>query len=146
MTVFDDTPAEVDLAELVADGPVLLAFYLYDWTDTCRNQLRGLRNLHDQFAEAGVRVFGVSRDSPYSHRKYGEQQWLNFPLLSDWTGAAVRAFGVSQTLDGLVDTPVRSCFLLADGVIVRSWRYGDDEMPDADELLSAARTMVAATS
>jgi peroxiredoxin len=86
-----------------------------------------------------VRVFGISRDSPYSHRKYSQQQWLTFPLLSDWSGDAVRAFGVSQTLDGLEDTPVRSCFLAdGTGVVRRAWRYGDDEVPDVDELLNAA--------
>ena len=53
-----------------------------------------------------MRLFAVSRDSPYSHKRYAEQQWLTYPLLSDWTAAAVRAFGVNQTLDGLEDTPV----------------------------------------
>lgn len=137
--VFDETPTEVNIAELTADGRVLLAFYLYDWTDTCRNQLRGLRDRFEQFQEAGVRIFGISRDSPYSHRKYSEQQWLNFPLLSDWRGDAVRAFDVSQNLDGLEHTPVRSCFLISDGVVIGAWRYGDDEMPDAEALLAAAR-------
>jgi mycoredoxin-dependent peroxiredoxin len=89
-----------------------------------------------------VRVFGVSRDSPYSHRKYSEQQWLTFPLLSDWSGAAVRAFGVVQTLDGLDGTPVRSCFLIDSGGTVRAaWRYANDEVPDVDELLEAARAL-----
>jgi peroxiredoxin len=89
-----------------------------------------------------VRIFGVSRDSPYSHRRYAEQQWLTFPLLSDWSGRAVRAFDVAQTLDGLEDTPVRSCFLIdGDGVVRRAWRYGDDEVPDVEELLDAAHAL-----
>jgi peroxiredoxin len=89
-----------------------------------------------------VRVFGISRDSPYSHRRFAEQQWLSFPLLSDWSGDAVRAFGVAQELDGLVDTPVRSSFLIgSDGVIAAAWRYGDDDVPDVDELVEAARTL-----
>ena len=89
-----------------------------------------------------MRLFAVSRDSPYSHKRYAEQQWLTYPLLSDWTAAAVRAFGVSQILDGLDDTPVRSCFLVdGDGVIRGTWRYGDDEVPDVDELLTAAHAL-----
>jgi peroxiredoxin len=89
-----------------------------------------------------VRLFAVSRDSPYSHARYAEQQWLTYPLLSDWSAAAVRAFGVSQNLDGLEDTPVRSCFLVdADGVVRRTWRYGDDELPDVDALLTAAHEL-----
>lgn len=86
-----------------------------------------------------MRIFAVSRDSPYSHRRYAEQQWLTYPLLSDWSGRAVEAFGVSQTLDGLEGTPVRSCFLVdGGGVIRRAWRYGDDELPDLDVLVDAA--------
>jgi peroxiredoxin len=89
-----------------------------------------------------VRIFGVSRDSPYSHRRYAEQQSLTYPLLSDWSGQAVRAFGVSQTLDGLEDTPVRSCFLIdGDGFVRGSWRYADDEVPDVEELLRAAHAL-----
>ena len=91
------------------------------------------------FEVAGVRIAAVSRDSPYSHKKWAEQQWLDYPLLSDWTGEAVRAFGVAQDVDGLVDTPVRSCFLIdADGVIKGEWRYDDDEVPDVEELARAA--------
>jgi mycoredoxin-dependent peroxiredoxin len=89
-----------------------------------------------------VRLFAVSRDSPYSHRRYAEQQWLTFPLLSDWSGEAVRAFGVTQTLDGMADTPVRSCFLIdADGIIRGAWRYDDDEVPDVEALLAAAHAL-----
>ena len=91
------------------------------------------------FGVAGVRIAAVSRDSPYSHKKYAEQQGLDYPLLSDWTGEAVRAFGVAQDLDGLVDTPVRSCFLIdGDGVVRHAWRYDDDEVPDVEELARAA--------
>ncbi len=91
------------------------------------------------FGVAGVRIAAISRDSPYSHKKWGEQQWLDYPLLSDWTGEAVRAFGVAQDLDGLVDTPVRSCFLIdGDGVIRGAWRYEDAEVPDVEELARAA--------
>jgi peroxiredoxin len=91
------------------------------------------------FGVAGVRIAAVSRDSPYSHKKWAEQQWLDYPLLSDWAGEAVRAFGVAQDLDGLVDTPVRSCFLIdAEGVIRGAWGYDDNEVPDVEELARAA--------
>ena len=54
----------------------------------------------------------------------------------------MRAFGVSQTLDGLEGTPVRSCFLIdADGVIRGVWRYGNDEVPDVEALLAAAHAL-----
>jgi peroxiredoxin len=89
-----------------------------------------------------VRIFGISRDSPYSHDAYAARQGLTYPLLSDWNAGAVRAFGVGQTLDGLEDVPRRSCFLIdADGVVRFARVYGDDEVPDVDQLLGAARQL-----
>jgi glutaredoxin-dependent peroxiredoxin len=87
-----------------------------------------------------VRVVGVSRDSPYSHIEWAKRLGLNYPLLSDWNGEAVRAFGVAQELDGLLDSPVRSCFVIDAGGVVRFAKtYGSSQVPDADELLAAAR-------
>ena len=87
----------------------------------------------------GARVFGISRDSPYSHRAYAATQSLEFPLLSDWSGDAVRAFGVAQELSGMGNVPVRSCFLVdAAGVVRFVRRYEDEQVPDVDELLAAA--------
>ncbi|HEY7257947.1 MAG TPA: hypothetical protein VH459_02705 [Gaiellales bacterium] len=34
VTVFDTDVRPVRLAEFAAEGPLLLAFYLYDWTGT----------------------------------------------------------------------------------------------------------------
>ena len=51
----------------------------------------------------------------------------------------MRAFGVAQILDGLVDTPVRSCFLIdEEGIIRGAWRYEDGEVPDVSVLIEAA--------
>ena len=89
-----------------------------------------------------MRIFGISRDSPYSHNAYAARQALTYPLLSDWNGDAVRAFGVAQVLDGLTDVPRRSCFLIdGDGMIRLARVYDDDEVPDLDELLVAAREL-----
>ena len=89
-----------------------------------------------------MRIFGISRDSPYSHDAYAARQSLTFPLLSDWNGDAVRAFGVAQVLDGLDDVPRRSCFLIdRDGVVRFSRVYRDEEVPDLDEVLAGARAL-----
>ena len=55
-----------------------------------------LRDRSTDFAEAGVRIFGVSRDSPWTHIAWAQALDLNFPLLSDWNGDAVHAFGVAH--------------------------------------------------
>jgi peroxiredoxin len=86
-------------------------------------------------------VYGISRDSPWSHIAWTQALDLNVQLLSDWNADAVHAFGITQEFRGLRDVAVRSAFLVDVGAMVRgSWRYEPGEVPDLDELIAAART------
>jgi peroxiredoxin len=61
------------------------------------------------------------------------------PLLSDWNGAAARAFGVAVELGGMQDVAARSAFLIRDGAtIAEAWMLGR-ELPDLDAVIAAAR-------
>jgi len=67
---------------------------------------------------------------------------LDFPLLSDWNAEATRGFGVAFEHHGMRDVSRRSAFLLdGDGVVRGAWKYANDELPDIDELLAAARSL-----
>jgi peroxiredoxin len=99
-----------------------------------------LRDRSTQFEAAGVAVYGVSRDSPWTHIAWSQALDLNFPLLSDWNGDAVRAFGVAHSFRGFADVAERTAFLVEpDGTVRRAWRYETAEVPDFDELLAAAQ-------
>jgi peroxiredoxin len=99
-----------------------------------------LRDRSAEFEAAGVRVFGISRDSPWTHISWAQALDLNFPLLSDWNGDAVRAFGVAREFRGLADVAERSAFLVdQDGTVRGSWQYDTSEVPNFDELLAAAQ-------
>jgi peroxiredoxin len=102
-----------------------------------------LRDRRADFEEAGVRIFAVSRDSPYSHIAWREVLELNYPLLSDWNGETVRAFGVAQAYGGgMREVAERTAFLIdGDGTVRGAWRYENTELPDLDELLAAARAL-----
>src|SRR5512132_846290 len=101
-----------------------------------------LRDRSLEFEQAGVRVFGVSRDSPWTHIAWAQTLDLSFPLLSDWNAEAVHAFGVAFDFRGLRDVARRSAFLVdASGTVRGAWQYGTDEVPDFDELLQAAQAL-----
>jgi peroxiredoxin len=101
-----------------------------------------LRDRSAAFDEAGVRIFGISRDSPWTHIAWSQVLDLNFPLLSDWNGEAVHAFGIAFQFRDLDDVASRSAFLVDEGGTVRgAWRYDTGEVPDFDELLTAARAL-----
>jgi peroxiredoxin len=64
------------------------------------------------------------------------------PLLSDWNGEAVSGFDVEQEYRGMTGVAERTAFLVGgDGIIRAAWRYETAEVPDFDELLSAARSL-----
>ena len=99
-----------------------------------------LRDRRAEFDEAGARTFGVSRDSPWTHIAWAQALDLNFPLLSDWNGDAVEAFGVAHDFNGLRGVAERSAFVVGSDCTVRgAWRYDPGELPDFDELLQAVR-------
>ena len=101
-----------------------------------------LRDRSEEFEAIGVRPFGVSRDSPWSHIAWMQALDLTFPLLSDWNAEAVRAFGVAQEYRGLADVAERSAFLIdGEGIVRGAWCYDTDELPDMDELVEAAGSL-----
>jgi peroxiredoxin len=101
-----------------------------------------LRDRRAKFDEVGVRPFGISRDSPWTHVSWSQALDLNFALLSDFNGEATRAFGVAHEFRGLHDVSDRTAFLIdGDGTVRGAWRYGTSEVPDFDELLAAASAL-----
>jgi peroxiredoxin len=103
-----------------------------------------LRDRREELEALGVSPFGVSRDSPWSHVAWREALDVDVPLLSDWNGDAVRAFGVAQDYRGMGDVATRSAFLVDGDRIVRwSRTYDTSELPDMDEILEAARRELA---
>jgi glutaredoxin-dependent peroxiredoxin len=101
-----------------------------------------LRDRSAELLEAGVQPYGISRDSPYTHVSWRQALDLTFPLLSDWNGEAVEAFGVAHEFRGLKGVAQRSAFLVdADGTVRGAWLYDAAELPDFDELGLAAQAL-----
>jgi peroxiredoxin len=97
-----------------------------------------LRDRGADLATAGIRPFGISRDSPWSHASWAVTLGVdNVPLLSDWNGEATRGFGVQFELQGMADVSARSAFLIEGDTVRASWMLGR-EMPDVDAVIAAA--------
>ena len=88
---------------------------------------------------------GISRDSPWCHIAWTQALDLNFGLLSDFNGEAVRALGIGFEFRGFHDVARRSAFLVDQGGTVRGvWLYETGDVPDVDEWLEAARGLAVA--
>jgi peroxiredoxin len=98
-----------------------------------------LRDRSADLAAAGVRALAISRDSPWSHAAWASALGIDVPLLSDWNGEVIRAFGVAFEPLGMEDVAMRSAFLIEEGEsVLEAWMLGG-ELPDVDAVIAASR-------
>lgn len=115
-TLPDQDGRDRSLSQLIDREALILYFYPADFTPGCTKEACDLRDLHTQILAAGLKVVGVSPQSPDSHRRFREQHSLPFTLLSDEEKSVIRAFGV----DGPLGIGVRrATFLIDRGGVVR---------------------------
>jgi peroxiredoxin Q/BCP len=109
----DQSGAEVNLADVYAQGPTLVYFYPKADTPGCTAQACSLRDAFPDFAAEGVRIIGVSGDSVEGQKKFAEKYQLPFMLLADSDSVVAKAFGV-PTVMGIAK---RQSFIVKDGKI-----------------------------
>lgn len=107
----DGTP--VQLRDVCAEGITLVYFYPKADTPGCTAQACSLRDSFADLKADGLRIYGVSHDSPAAQKKFREKYNLPFTLLSDSEGKVAAAFGVPTTL-GFTS---RQSFVLKDGKV-----------------------------
>ena len=110
-TLPDETGADRSLTELLSGGAMILYFYPADFTPGCTRQACRLRDLHTDIQRAGLRVVGISPQSPESHAKFRDKHQLPFHLLSDEQKTVIKMYG----LNGPLGIGVRRASYLLDG-------------------------------
>ena len=90
----DGEQVEVSLGEALAEGDVLLIFYQDDGMPICTSELKAFAQEHATLRGAGVQVFGMNTNGLGSHARFQERDRFPFPLLSDFFGEVVRAYGL----------------------------------------------------
>lgn len=125
-------------------SPLVLYFYPKDDTSGCTREAQDFTALAAEFAAAGVKVIGVSRDAMAKHDKFIAKYDLKVPLASDEDGAISSAFGtwVQKSMYGRKYMGMeRSTFLIdANGSVFRAWRKV--KVPGhAAEVLNAAKAL-----
>jgi thioredoxin-dependent peroxiredoxin len=137
------TASDGSSVNLAAPGqPVVLYFYPKDDTSGCTREAQDFTALASDYAQAGVKVIGVSRDPMKSHEKFIGKYGLSVPLVSDEDGRISEAFGtwVEKSMYGRKYMGMeRATYLIGpDGHVLKAWRKV--KVPKhAEEVLKAAR-------
>jgi len=134
--------ASLDLS--APGGPLVLYFYPKDDTSGCTREARDFTELAGDFAKAGVKIVGLSRDPMKKHDKFIAKYDLKVPLASDEDGRVSDAFGtwVEKSMYGRKYMGMeRATYLIgADGRVAKAWHKV--KVPGhAAEVLKAAKTL-----
>ncbi len=116
---------DVTLSDL-RGGAVVLYFYPKDDTPGCTKESIAFSEHLGAFADAGAKVFGISKDSVAKHEKFTTKHDLTVPLLSDENGTVCEDYGVwvEKNMYGKKYMGIeRATYLIdADGNIAQIWR------------------------
>ena len=124
------TASDGSKINLSAPGqPLVLYFYPKDDTSGCTREAQDFTALAGEFAKAGVKVVGVSRDPMKSHEKFIGKYGLAVPLASDEDGSISEAFGtwVEKSMYGRKYMGMeRATYLIgADGRVAQGLAQGE---------------------
>jgi peroxiredoxin (alkyl hydroperoxide reductase subunit C) len=74
----------------------VLVFYPLDFSPVCTDQLNVYHEVLGELEARGVRLYGVSVDSAFSHKAFRQHLGISIPLLADFhpKGEVSRAYGV----------------------------------------------------
>jgi peroxiredoxin len=90
----DGNYEEHSLTNALADGPVLVNFYLFDFHPACTDHVCQLHDVAWFELDERLTVFGISTDRTFSHAAFAAQEGLQFPLLSDSDGDVAERYDV----------------------------------------------------
>lgn len=103
---------------------LILFFYPLDFTFVCPTEIRAFSDAYEEFTKRKTEVVGCSVDSKHSHLAWvkGSLGPIKFPLLSDLTHAASRAYGVLDEATGFAQ---RGTFIIDPKGVLR-WQVVHD--------------------
>jgi peroxiredoxin len=84
----------VNMRELLAQGPVVIAFYRGGWCPYCNLELRALQQALASIQGTGATLVAISPETPDNSLTTQEKNELEFQVLSDRDNQVAREFGL----------------------------------------------------
>ena len=124
---------QVTLSDQLQKGPVVLAFFPAAFSGVCTKEMCTFRDSMADLNKVSGTVLGVSTDTFFALKAWGDQQQLTFPLLSDYNKDVIRKYGVvNPDMVGLKDIARRAVFVIGRDGTVKHREVLDDARNEPD--------------
>ncbi|MBL7719784.1 MAG: redoxin domain-containing protein [Flavipsychrobacter sp.] len=143
-SLFNTDKKEIKLSELKGKNVVLL-FIPFAFTGVCTAELCGVRDNLSFYNDTNAAVFGISVDTPFTLKRWKEDQSYNFDLLSDFNKEAMHAYDCTYEsfAMGMRGVAKRSAFVIDREGIVRYAEVLEDagNVPDFDAIQNCLQSL-----
>jgi peroxiredoxin len=99
----------VSSIEMLARGPMVIAFYRGAWCPYCNLELQSLQMIVPEIHDRGAELVAISPQTPDNSLSLQEKHGLEYQVLSDAGNAVARKFGLVYSLSG----PMKEFFSVA---------------------------------
>lgn len=143
-TLVNQDRENVTLSQELGKGGVVLAFFPGAFSGTCTKEMCTFRDSMSKFTNVNAKVLGVSTDTFFALKAWGDQQNLGFPLLSDYNKDVINKYGVvNPDMIGLKNIAKRAVFVIDKDGVVRYREVLDDARnePDYAKINDAVATL-----
>lgn len=139
----DQDGNQVSLRDLEGATTVLV-FYPSDFSPVCTDQLNVYQEVLGELETRGVRLYGVSVDSSWTHKAFRRHLGIEFPLLADFhpKGEVSKKYGVWVESHGVAS---RALVMIGPDLVVR-WAHVSPsplEIPGANLIFDALEQQAA---
>ncbi len=143
-TLMNGDREPVTLSDQLGSGNIVLAFFPGAFSGGCTKEMCTLRDSMGELTGLNARVYGISTDTFFTLKAWGDQQKLGFPLLSDYNKDVIRAYDVvNPDMIGLKNIAKRAVVVVDAGGVIRYREALDDARnePDYGKLKQALGAM-----
>jgi peroxiredoxin len=135
--LFNSELKEVSLTDYKGKN-LVIQFFPMAFTATCTEQLCTMRDTFGYYTGMNADVVGISVDSPFTLAKFKEEQFYQFPLLSDFNKEVSAAYGAlyEEFVFNLKGVSKRAAFVIdGDGIITYAQVLESaGDLPDFDAI------------
>lgn len=85
---------EVNVPDLLEDGPVVLFFYRGEWCPVCKRHLSNFQDSLSFIMDKGASVIAITPEQPESMEKMAKATKVTFELINDHDYAIMKSYGV----------------------------------------------------